>query len=142
MTPDVNDPLAGPFWQAAANSELRITWCERCDRAVWYPRADCPQCHGELHWRALSGDATLLSWSEVMAPINPDHAPPYITALVCPLEAPEVRLVTRIVDCEADKLRCDMPVRVCFRTLQTRDDQPFTAPVFHLAEQENTRSPR
>jgi len=133
ITPDMDDSLAGPFWQAAANNELRISWCQHCDRAVWYPRADCPQCQGQLHWRALSGDATLLSWSEVLGPINPDHAPPYITGLVCPVEAPEVRLVTRIVDCDAAQLHCDMPVRVCFRTLQAGDDEPFIAPVFSAA---------
>ncbi len=130
MTPDLTDPVAGPFWRAASENALRITWCQPCDRAVWYPRAACPHCGGELHWRELSGEATLVSWSEVQAPINPHFATPYITGLVSPREAPEVRLVTRIVDCEADELRCDMPVQVRFRELTPHEGKAFIAPVF------------
>ena len=63
-------------------------------------------------------------------PINPDFATPYISALVSPREAPDIRLVTRLVDCEAQDLRCDMPVRVCFRELKRLQGAGFMAPVF------------
>ena len=43
---------------------------------------------------------------------------PFVTALVALEEDPAVRLVTYIVDCDPDTLRCDMPVRVVFRPLR------------------------
>ena len=130
MQPDPLDPLTGGFWAGALARELRVSWCAGCDRAVWYPRPQCERCGGALHWQALSGEATLIAWSEVSGPINPDFATPYISALVSPREAPHIRLVTRLVDCEAQNLQCDMPVRVCFRELKPLQGAGFMAPVF------------
>lgn len=130
IRPDLSDPLTGGFWAGALAGELRVSWCAGCDRAVWYPRPHCDRCGGALHWQVLSGDAILIAWSEVSGPINPDFAAPYLTALVSPREAPDIRLVTRLVDCRAQDLRCDMPVRVCFRELQPLQGAAFMAPVF------------
>lgn len=130
VQPDPSHPLAGPFWQAAREQRLEMSWCANCDAAVWYPRPACPDCDGALHWRALSGSATLLSWTVVGKSLNPDFGAPYITALVVPVEAPGARLVTRLVDCEPGDLECDMPLRLCFRMLQPRQGEPFMAPVF------------
>ena len=45
-------------------------------------------------------------------------------------EAPGIRLVTRIVDCLFEVLRCDMALELCFRTLVPRGRAEFHAPVF------------
>ena len=133
IQPDLSDPLTGPFWQGAREGKLRVSWCGACDQAVWYPRAHCPACNGALHWQTLSGEATLVAWSEVNGPLNPDFSAPYLTGLVSPREAPYIRLVTQLVDCWAQDLRCDMPVTVCFRELQPRQGAAFVAPVFRPA---------
>ncbi len=130
ISPDLSDPLTGPFWQGAQAGELRVSWCAACDRAVWYPRARCDVCDGRLHWQTLSGAASLVAWSEVSGPLNPDFDTPYLTGLVSPREAPYIRLVTRLVDCCAADLRCDMAVTVRFRALQPRRGAAFIAPVF------------
>ena len=130
IPPDLSDPLTGPFWQGARDGVLQVSWCARCDRAVWYPRPHCDCCGGALHWQALSGEAILTAWSEVTGPINPDFSVPYLTGLVSPQEAPYIRLVTQLVDCRAQDLCCDMPVRVCFRELQPRHGTAFIAPLF------------
>jgi hypothetical protein len=44
-----------------------------------------------------------------------------------------VRLVTQIVDCDFADLRCDMPLELCFRTLEPIRRAPFRAPVFRPA---------
>lgn len=130
MRPDSDDPLCGPFWKAAADHRLVMTWCDACDTAVWYPHPACPHCHGALVWRPLSGRATLLSWTVVRKPVNPDFKVPYIPALVLPIEAPNARLVTQLVDCEPSELICDMPVSVRFRELETRGGDRYMAPLF------------
>lgn len=128
--PNPDHPLVGPFWRAVAEHRLSLPWCEACDRAVWYPQARCPVCDGELAWRDISGRATLLSWSVVCKPLSPLFEVPYITALVVPDEAPHVRLVTQLVDCDAAQLRCDQPVEVRFTELKPRIAEPFLAPLF------------
>ena len=56
---------------------------------------------------------------------------PYVTGLVTLEEAPSVRLVTNLVDCEAEKLTVDMPVHVVFRPLVFPDtERQVVAPMF------------
>ncbi|HAN29705.1 MAG TPA: hypothetical protein DCP75_18670, partial [Haliea salexigens] len=89
-TPQLDHPLTGPFWKAAARQELQVTWCGACNHAVWYPRANCPDCGDPLHWRALSGEGLLASWCEVAAGLNPNFPTAYTCALVSPVEAPHI----------------------------------------------------
>lgn len=135
LAPDLTNRLTAPFWLAAANNSLTLPRCGACHRYIWYPRAHCPACNGTPAWQAISGNATLLTWSVVRKPVAPLFAVPYITALVCPLEAPYVRLVTQLVDCDSASLRCDMPVEVAFRTLNTLTGESFVAPVFTPPQQ-------
>lgn len=128
--PNPDHPLVGPFWQAVAERRLSLPWCPACDRAVWYPRSHCPACEGELSWRDLSGQGHLVSWSVVRKPLSPLYEVPYIPALVAPREAPHVRLVTQLVDCDPGELRCDQAVEVRFRELHPRVADAFLAPLF------------
>ncbi|HUH38136.1 MAG TPA: OB-fold domain-containing protein [Spongiibacteraceae bacterium] len=130
IPPDPDDPLTGPFWRAANNGQLVMSWCDDCDQAVWYPRPACPVCQARLYWKLLGGHATLLSWTVVHRPVNPVFTTPYMPALVVPVEAPRARLVTRLVDCDGADLQCDMPLTVRFRELVTRQGERFMAPVF------------
>ncbi|MDP4652219.1 MAG: zinc ribbon domain-containing protein [Haliea sp.] len=132
--PDYHHSLTGPFWQGAAQHELRLSWCRPCAQAIWYPQAACPHCGGALHWHVLSGDALLITWSEVAAGLNPHFSEAYISALVSPVEAPTVRLVTRMVQCAAQDLRCDMPVTVRFEKLQQLHGEPYVAPCFTVPQ--------
>jgi len=61
-------------------------------------------------------------------------AVPFVPALVALEEDPAVRIVTRIVDCEPDALRFDLPVEVVFRPLEFTDvDGSVMAPMFRPA---------
>lgn len=123
--PESDDPLAEPFWRAARENRLvlpydvaKLAWC-------WYPLTGA-----QLQWREVAGAATLVAWSVVRGPINPLFAPPYAPALVALDAAPGIRLVTRIVDCPFEALRCDMALELCFRILKPRARVEFCAPVF------------
>lgn len=123
--PDFDDPLVAPFWRAAQNGRLSLPWCARRNRFVWYPEAGA-----ELEWRLLSGRARLFSWTVVRKPLSPLFAVPYLPALVIPEEAPGVRLVTQLIDCEPGALRCDLPLVARFGELRPLQGEPFRAPLF------------
>jgi uncharacterized OB-fold protein len=122
--PDTEWEPARPFWDAAARRELAIPRCESCSRFVWYPKSECPSCGGDAFtWTPVSGRGRLFSWSVVRQPFLPQFASlvPYAPALVALDEDPAVRLVTRIVDCDADALEIDMAMRVVFGELSFPD---------------------
>ncbi|MBK6286926.1 MAG: OB-fold domain-containing protein [Gammaproteobacteria bacterium] len=123
--PESDDPLVEPFWRAAREDRLVLPYDRDKDAWCWYPRAGA-----QLQWREVGGGATLVAWSVVRGPVNPLFAQPYAPALVTLDAAPGVRLVTRIVDCVFESLRCDMPLELCFRTLKPRARAEFRAPVF------------
>ncbi len=127
--PFSDDPLAAPFWAAARERRLVLPWDSRAGCFRWYPRGEA-----EIAWREVGGPASLFSFSVVRGPINPDFEPPYAPALVVLAEAPGLRLVSQIVDCDFAALRCDMPLTLCFRELHSRRGEPYMAPVFRPAK--------
>jgi uncharacterized protein len=132
--PDVDDPLAAPYFAGAARGELVITRCDACAAYVWYPAEQCPTCAGALTWTVVSGAGTLFSWAIVRRPFLPAFADrvPFVTALVAIAEDPAVRLPTYLVDADPSTLRADEPVRVTFRplTFTTVPDKSVVVPMF------------
>ena len=133
----LNHPLAGPFWQAASEGKLVICTCAACEVDIWYPKERCDHCNQEAGWRELEGRARLLSWTVVERALNPNFAVPYIPALVEPLDAPGVQLVTWIKTDFRDELVCDMVGHVAFDVIRTMDGKEYRAPYFELASQQD-----
>jgi uncharacterized protein len=109
-------PETQPFWDGAAEGELRIQRCETCERHYFYPRPSCPRCGGDqVEWVRASGRATLYSYV-----INHRPAPgfeaeaPYAIAVVELEEG--VRMMTNIVGVPntPENLPLDMRLRVVF----------------------------
>lgn len=132
----LNHPLAGPFWQAASEGKLVICTCATCEVDIWYPKELCDHCNQEAGWRELGGRARLLSWTVVERALNPSFAVPYIPALVEPLDAPGVQLVTWIKTDFRDELVCDMVGHVAFDVIRTMDGKEYRAPYFEPASQQ------
>jgi uncharacterized OB-fold protein len=119
--PDVDWEPTRELFAAAARGELRITRCDSCRRYLWYPETPCRHCGGsDLTWSTVSGRGTLFSWSVIRYPWIPQFASlvPFVTGLVALAEDPRVRMVTRIVGCAPEDLRCDLPVTAVFRPLR------------------------
>lgn len=140
--PDVSDEATAPYWQGAAEGELRIPKCDSCGTWCWYPQKKCPECGGEAFtWTATSGRGRLFSWAVVRRGFLPAFADkvPFVSALVALEEEPAVRLVTEIVDCDPETLVPDMAVRADFRPLRFDGvDGEVMAPFFVLAELEES----
>jgi uncharacterized OB-fold protein len=132
--PDVTWEPARGFWEAAERGELSIPKCDGCGRLTWYPRERCRRCESKgFTWTPMSGRGTLFSWAVVVHPFLQQFADavPFVPALVALEEDPAVRIVTRIVDCEPETLRFDLPVDVVFRPLEFTDvEGSVMAPMF------------
>lgn len=105
-----------PFWQAAAEGRLVVQRCTACDNLQYYPRRRCISCGGEgLDYQEVSGRATLYSFATVLRypPSAFTDDLPYTLAIVKLAEGPQ--MLTRMVDCDPDSLRCEMEVEVVFR---------------------------
>ncbi len=137
--PDTDWDATRAFWAGAERSELVIPRCGGCAVYQWYPAPVCKTCGGEqLVWTAVSGRGRLFSWAVVRHGFLKPFANkvPYVTGLVTLEEDPAVRLVTNLVDCEADGLTVDMPVRVVFRPLVFPDtERQVMAPMFTPASE-------
>jgi uncharacterized OB-fold protein len=119
--PDTDLAITRPFWQAAQRNELVIPRCSSCGRYNWYPRAECHACGGsDMPWTAMSGRGSLFSWAVVERALAKPFADrvPYVSALVALEEAPDVRFVSYVVECDPAALHFDQALTAIYRPLE------------------------
>jgi len=103
------------FWLGGAEGCLRFLRCEACETFVHPPAPVCPSCLGrELTPAAVSGRATVHTFTVNHQPWIPGFDPPYVVAIVDIAEQEGLRLTTNIVNCEIEEVKIGMPVRVVF----------------------------
>ncbi len=103
------------FWRSGADGQLRFLTCRACGRLHHPPAPRCPYCRGAgLEARAVSGLATVATFTINRQPFMPGFDPPYVIALVEIDEDPTIRLMTNIVDCRIEDVDFGMRVRVVF----------------------------
>ena len=110
------DAFTRAYWDAAAEGRLLVRRCGGCGRAHHYPREFCPYCWSEdVAWEAVSGRATLYTWSVVHRNDLPPFGErtPYVAAVVDLDEGP--RMMTEVVDGTEGGLRVGMGLEVAFR---------------------------
>ena len=117
--PRIEEGPKGEFWRCGADGVLRITRCQACGYWI-HPHVDaCRQCHSrDVKPEAVSGLATLESWT-----INHQRwfgglTEPYIVGLVTLVEQPGLNITTNIVNCAFDSLYIGMPLRVIFENTE------------------------
>ncbi len=124
--PTIDDETR-PFWDGCSQGTLQIKRCLACTKVFHYPRPFCPSCWSEdVEWFAASGRGTVYTYSIVHVNDLPPWAErvPYIAAIVELEEGP--RIMTNVIDCSFDDVRCGLAVEVAFR--EHADD--LTIPVF------------
>ncbi len=103
------------FWYGGAEGELRILRCDACRYWIHPPAPICPVCMGrEISPEAVSGEATVLTYTVNRQLWYPNLDPPYVVAIVSLPEQYDLRLTTNLVNCEPDEVDFDMAVRVTF----------------------------
>ncbi len=108
------DDSTRPFWTSGADGVLRVQYCPSCGRFVLPPRAGCPDCGAGCDYAAVSGAATLFTYTVAHQQFHPGVPTPFIIAVVELAEQPELRMVTNIVDCDPEDLVTGMPLTVRF----------------------------
>lgn len=102
------------FWEGCNEEKLLLQHCNDCNQYIFYPRIVCPHCMGtNIEWKESSGKGKVYSYTIVHfgAPGFSEDVP-YISALV---ELDEgVRMITNIIECDLDDIKCDMEVEVVF----------------------------
>ena len=121
------------FWEATREGRLLVQWCTSCDRGVFYPRVFCPHCaagRGALEWREASGRATVYAAGVENKPAaagaNFSGGQPYCVALVDLEEG--VRMLTNIVRCPPEEVRCGMAVCLTWEVLSDGRQLPLFQP--------------
>jgi len=112
-------PAVGPenehFWQGGRSGELCFLRCAACRTFVHPPAPVCPDCLSrELTPEAVSGRATLHTYTVNHHPWIPGFDPPYVVAIVDIEEQAGLRLTTNLVGCAFEDIRIGMRVKVCF----------------------------
>jgi uncharacterized OB-fold protein len=103
------------FWTSGARGELCFWRCQDCGSYVHPPQPICPSCLSkDLAVEAVSGRATLASYTINHQAWMPGPELPYVVAIIEIVEQPSVRLTTNLVNCPHDEIRIGMPVRVTF----------------------------
>jgi uncharacterized OB-fold protein len=114
ILPKLTD-LNRDFWTAGARGELRFWRCQDCGYYIHPPLPMCPRCRSKhMKTEAVSGDATVATFSINHQPWMPGPELPYTVAIVEIVEQPSVRLTTNIVNIAPDDVRIDLPVHVTF----------------------------
>jgi uncharacterized protein len=104
-----------PFWTGGERGELLIEQCDACRYFIHPPTGFCPECESrETHYQPVSGKAFVETFTINHKQWMPGMPERMVLAMVRLAEAPHVRLVTNIVDCDPDVVAFDMPVAVRF----------------------------
>lgn len=124
----VPSEISQPFWVGCNNHELLVQQCSGCGKRFFTPAAICPHCTDErLTWVKSPGIGTLYSFTIVHRPASPEIATPYVLATVDLDDG--WTMLTRIVDCDPDLVRCDMRVSVRFLSVADNVTLPCFKPL-------------
>jgi len=130
--PRPQDPIEQEFWNRCQDGHLYFQRCSDCGTLRHLPRYMCAKCGSpEFSWERSTGKGTLFSWTITHQALHPAFAAdiPFVAAVVELEEG--VRMATRLIDCDHDSLRLDLPVELTFETIG--DD--FRLPVFRPCEE-------
>lgn len=109
----VADTETTPYWQAAANGELKLQRCQNCGTLQALPRITCSSCRSsQLDWIRASGKGTVASYSWVERGPSKAFQQPYMLALIDLAEG--VRLMLNIVGDDREATRIGDSVDIVF----------------------------
>jgi len=123
-------PWSKPFWAGCKKHELLIQKCKDCQRHIFYPKLFCPLCLSpNLEWVKVSGRGKIYSYTVVYsyAPTEFSEDTPYVVAVIDLQEG--VRMMSNIVGCPPEKVKCDMEVEVVFDDVTQEITLPKFKPV-------------
>jgi uncharacterized OB-fold protein len=115
------------FWAGCKAHELRFQKCNTCGHVRWPASIICPICYSkEMKWTVAEGKGRVYSFAvyHVAYHLGFENDLPYVVADVELEEGP--RLLTNIVGCRPDEVKCDMLVEVTWEDIT----EEFSLPKF------------
>ena len=107
-----------PFWDGCKEHLLRFQKCQNCGHIRWPPSIICPRCYSyDAEWIVASGRGKVYTFAIYHQVYHKAFASdiPYVTAVVELEEGPHI--LSNIVGCSLDQVRCDMPVEVVWEDI-------------------------
>jgi uncharacterized OB-fold protein len=107
--------LSKVFYDGCKENKLLYQVCMDCDEVIFFPKELCPKCMSHhLEWKESNGKGKIHTFT-----ITYDFAPPefmkdvpYSLAIINLDEG--FSIMSNIVECDFDEIKCDMPVEVVF----------------------------
>ena len=119
-----------PFWDGCKEHQLRFQKCRNCGLVRWPPSIICPMCYSyDTEWIVASGKGKVYTFAVCHQAYYKvfENDLPYVTAVVELEGGP--RLLSNIVGCSPEEVRCDMPVEVTWEDIS----EEFSLPKFKPA---------
>lgn len=117
-----------PFWESGRDGVLRFQRCQSCGYWIHPHSVRCPRCLSkDLAYEAVSGRATVHTFTVNHQPWMPVPELPFVLAIVEFPEQPDLRLTTVIVNSPVDEVSIGMPVQVTF---EAHEDEGVWIPMF------------
>ncbi|MGM7668042.1 Zn-ribbon domain-containing OB-fold protein [Microbacterium sp. A93] len=122
------DDLTEPYWSAAREGRLVIQRCTNCGNYQHPPRIYCSSCQeGALEFSAVSGEATVYSYSKVVEANTPGLKPPYAVIFAELVEQAGLWILS---DCPGDfEIRVGDPLELSFQEIREGVVLPQFRPV-------------
>ena len=126
--PRVNDDNK-EFWAGSKRHQLRFQKCQSCGHIRGRASLFCPICLGrESEWIVSKGKGRVYTYAVYHVAYHPgfEKELPYVVAIVELEEGP--RILTNIVGCQPDEVRCEMPVEVTWEDITEEISLPKFRP--------------
>ena len=123
----IPDPLLNigdeRYYEAAGQGKLLIKKCADCGEVHHYPRGVCPFCLSDkVSWQEAKGTGTVYTYS-----VTRRGGP--VTYCIAYVKLDEgVTMMTNIVDCDLDSVRCGQKVKVTFKKSEGGVSIPMFTP--------------
>ena len=124
--PNVNDDTR-EFWTGCKMHQLKFQKCTGCGHIRWPASMICPICYSrDTQWIVASGKGTVYTFVVYHVAYHSGFEDdlPYVVADIELEEGPH--LLTNIVGCRPDEVKCEMPVEVTWE----RITEEWTLPKF------------
>jgi uncharacterized OB-fold protein len=115
------------FWAGCKEHQLRFQMCKVCGHVRWPASIICPRCYSnETKWIIAVGKGKVYTFAVYHVAYHPgfENDLPYVVADVELEEGP--RLLTNIVGCRPDEVKCEMVVEVTWEDIT----EEFSLPKF------------
>lgn len=124
------DPFTEPFWEAAKGHKLVACRCGACGHFRMLPSPYCPECQSnEIEWPELPGTGTVFSFAICTRSPADGSEFVYVPVVVDLDEAPGARVITNLMNVDADDVTIGMRVKVAWNPIQ----DGWALPIFEPA---------